>query len=233
MVRRSLAGMNWRRGLLLAGIHLAVAAAVIAMDGVRGSSLLRNEMREGVATLRNVAWQESDQVSFDLCHGGFVHYSDRPRDVIVKLANLPASAVSGWMRPCPARWSLAGLIESRYFNQQIRVNELTSVGFCLLISAQWLLVGGLPLSQPRHWFAEPGAFITLCTVIAACPVLLGAILSLVGTSPVDAAVAALDWFGQFVALFAAAAWFWWFGLLVWKILRAGWRLASGRSPAAA
>jgi hypothetical protein len=80
----------------------------------------------------------------------------------------------------------------------------------LLIAVQWTLVGGLPLIRPRRWWLEPGAFITICAVPAFVFVLI---------PPVEEAA-------LFPASFAALAWLWWFGLLVWKTVRFGWSLLA-------
>jgi len=47
--RSTLAGVNWRRGILLAGIHLAVAVPLIFMLEVRGE---RNVVRESAAAFQ-------------------------------------------------------------------------------------------------------------------------------------------------------------------------------------
>ncbi len=62
--------------------------------------------------------------------------------------------------------------------------------------------------QAKDWWAEPGAVITACTVI------WGAI----------ALIHAIDGAALLPALIALLAWVWWIGLLVWRILRGGWRL---------
>jgi hypothetical protein len=80
----------------------------------------------------------------------------------------------------------------------------------LLIAILWFLIGGFPLVRPRHWWWEPGAFITLCTLAAFVLVLIPGIREL---SP-------------FLMLFAVLAWLFWFGLLVWKALKLAWRLVG-------
>lgn len=76
-----------------------------------------------------------------------------------------------------------------------------------MIALQWFLVGAFPLSQPRNWWAEPGAFITVCTVIAFGILLIRPINDL----------------ARLPARLAMFAWFWWFALLVWKSIRFTWR----------
>jgi hypothetical protein len=82
----------------------------------------------------------------------------------------------------------------------------------MLIPIQWLLIGGFPLIHPRNWWAEPGAFITLWTLLAAVLVLVS------------------DWLYEFPLLFAAITWFWWFALLLLKPLRFLWRQLRQHFP---
>jgi hypothetical protein len=81
---------------------------------------------------------------------------------------------------------------------------------CAGVAFQWFLVGGFPLIRPRRWWWEPGAFITLCTVAAFALVLIPGVGTL----------------SRLPMPFALLAWLFWFGLLVWKGLRLGWRLAA-------
>jgi hypothetical protein len=88
------------------------------------------------------------------------------------------------------------------------------VALCILIVVQWLIIGSLPLIQPRRWWAEPGAFITTCTAIAACIAL----------------VPAIDGVARLPALIALFVWLLWFGLLAWKFLRFAWQSTVARVP---
>jgi hypothetical protein len=85
-------------------------------------------------------------------------------------------------------------------------------GLCLFIFMQWFLVGGFPLVRSQKWWADPGAFITACAVLA------GAI----------ALIPVVDGFAKLPALIAMLAYLWWFGLLVWKTLQFGWRMTTAR-----
>jgi hypothetical protein len=79
-----------------------------------------------------------------------------------------------------------------------------------LITLQWILAGAFPLIIPRHWWVEPGAFITCCTAVG-----YGFAL-----------VSSMQWLMPLPAFLAALAWLWWLGLLVWKTARFAWRLVT-------
>jgi hypothetical protein len=83
------------------------------------------------------------------------------------------------------------------------------VAMILLIALQWFLLGGFPLIKPSRWWAEPGIIITAGTV-------LSGLLVLIPKNELASVPMLLAWF----------AWPWWFGLPVWKTVRAGWRLAA-------
>jgi hypothetical protein len=87
---------------------------------------------------------------------------------------------------------------------------------CALVALEWFLVGGFPLIHPRRWWLEPGAFITVCTLIGTA---LAVIPYVAHVSVVSSWIAFL-------------AWFWWFGLLVWKLIRGTWRIVVRRPVAA-
>ena len=151
---------------------------------------------------------EGQAVGFDPC-AMWADYS--AVEQVAWFANLPAMAVSGWGQLCPPRWTLAGRLNVGYswFPSPATIPSHREVdwGFGLLIAVQWILVGAFPLTHPKRWWAEPGAFITCCTVIA---------LELVLIRPIEG-------LARLPALVAALAWFWWFGLLVWNGVRFGWK----------
>jgi hypothetical protein len=148
-------------------------------------------------------------ISFNPCaEGGFVDGPISPQDEVAGLANMPVALLTGWHEPCTTPGLLGSAVEKRL--HRTRISEIVILTIlCSLVALQWFLVGGFPLIQPRRWWLEPGAFITICTLV-------GAALALI---PYVGNVAAIP------ALLAALAWLWWFGLLVWKPLRWGWRTA--------
>jgi hypothetical protein len=221
--------MNWRRGLLLAGIHLAVALPVILMMEAKDAQFLQGRAESTAESQREDAprkpapanqapphedaAQESETDTFDPCKM-WVHYA--PQHYIVQLANFPAFVLTAWREECPARWSLSGMlgVGSTWWPTPLSLvwQKQVDLGLALLIAMQWFFIGGFPLARPRRWCWEPGVFITLCTVAAFVLVLI----------PVFGALSKLP------MLFAAVAWLYWFGLLLWKLLRLAWRLAARR-----
>jgi hypothetical protein len=107
--------------------------------------------------------------------------------------------------------SLGSVIETRF--HRTRGSEVLILAIlCVLVAIEWLFVGGFPLMQPRHWWLEPGAFITICT-------LMGTALA---TIPHVAHLSVIP------ATMAACAWIWWFGLLIWRAVQFGWRTTTAR-----
>ena len=118
-----------------------------------------------------------------------------------------ASAITGWVAPCPSRWTLAGILRAAHKSDGVHIEPLVASGMCALVPLQWFLVGGFPFIRPRKWWQEPGAFITLCTCAAFVLLLFARVWE----------------FYAVPALMAAFVWLYWFGLLVWKTLRSCWR----------
>jgi hypothetical protein len=221
--------MNWRRGLLLAGINLAVAVPMILMMEARDQkyALTQEEI------MAKAAWKDAPKppepptpepsqanseqaeqtVSFiPVPCSMWVHYS--VQETVLQSADLPSVALAGWGGDCPPRWSLAGRLREKmtwpptplWMETQRKIDA----GLCLFIAIQWFLIGGFPLVRTQKWWANPGSFITACAVLA------GAI----------ALIPVVDTFARLPALIAMLAWFWWFGLLVWKALQFGWRMTT-------
>jgi hypothetical protein len=199
--------MNWRRGLLLAGIHLAVAVPLIVWEEVEIEQNSKSLISNSTKTVQVDAPHEGETVSFRPC-SLWTEYS--PQFYIVRFANIPAFVLTGWQEECPPHWTLSGILHADLEHRTVESLRQVDIGFVVLIAMQWFLLGGFPLVRPRRWWWEPGAFITLCTLIAFAIVLI----------PVIGALAKLP------AFFAGLAWLWWLGLLVWKTLRSGWRLVT-------
>jgi len=217
----SLAAMNWRRALLLAGINLAVAVPMIWMMEARDQqNALTSE--EIMAKAPNVAAPKPPQpvtpeaspeqaeqtVSFNPC-SIWVHYPVQV--VVVQSADMPSLLLSGWEDDCPPHWSLAGRLRGNrswpptplWMETQRKIDA----GLCLFIAIQWFLMGALPLVRTRKRWAEPGVFITACSVLA------GAI----AMTPV------IDGLARLPASIAMLTWILWFGFLVGKALQFVWR----------
>jgi hypothetical protein len=218
--------MNWRRGLLLAGIHLAVAVPLIVMLEARDEAYMREHYgpprraAEGPAPTSASSGEEGQTIALDiidLCKMS-VHYP--PEQRVPTSVELPAAIISGWQQVCPPRWTLAGGLNVGYSWLQspstIPSRRKVDWGFGLLVAIQWFLVGGFPLTRPKRRWLEPGAFITICAVLAFGLVLISPIREL-SLLPASSAV---------------LAWFWWFGLLLWKCARSGLRFIASRRATA-
>ena len=171
--------MNWRRGLLLAGINLTVAVSMILMMEARDQkyALTQEEiMAKGAPRPPEPPTpkpapaspeQAEETVSFDPC-GMWVHYPVQV--VVVQAADMPSFALAGWEDVCPPHWSLAGRLRGKRTWPPTRLwletQRKIDAGLCLFIAIQWFLMGGLPLVRTRKWWADPGSFITACAVLA-------------------------------------------------------------------
>ena len=217
--------MNWRRGLLLAGINLAVAVPMILMMEARDQkySLNSEEIMAKSAVLDAPrppepptpdpanSEQAEEAVTFDLC-GALVNYPVQV--VVVQAVDMPSVVLAGWEFDCPPHWSLAGRLRGKmkwpptplWMETQRKIDA----GLYLFIAIQWFLVGGFPLVRNKKWWADPGAFISACAVLAG----------------VIALIPVVDGFAKLPALIAMLAWYWWFGLLIWRTLQFGWRMIT-------
>ena len=219
--------MNWQRGLLLAGINLAVAAPMILMMeasyqkyALTQDEIMAKTARDFIPKPTEPPTPEPDQakpeqagetVTFSPCEM-LAHYP--PQVVAVQAADMPSVALVGWEYVCPAQWSLAGRLRGKMTGPRtplwMETQRKIDAGLCLFIAVQWLLMGGFPLVRTRKWWADPGTFITACAAAA------GAI----------ALIPVVDDLARLPALIAGLAWLWWFGLLVWKALQFGWRMTT-------
>ena len=213
-----LSAMNWRRGLLLAAIHLVIAGTLLAWNESEYWRYLKSEgLGPSHAHFVVVAFQEDQSISFRPCNEGvFIDDWFSPSFRVGGLANLPVALITGWHTPCTTPSYLGSIVESRF--HRTRISEvLNIVILCILVSIEWLLVGGFPLIRIRFWWLEPGVFITICTLVGTA---LAVIPRTASVSVVPASVAEL-------------AWLWWVSLLVWTGLRSGWRMVKrSRLPAA-
>jgi len=149
----TLAPMNWRRGLLLAGIHVAIAGFLVYMYEDADANFLRiSSERRGVYSPL-ARW---------------VDYS--PFDVAVRTANLPAQVLTGWRIDSPRRWTLSGLVHPSAVVQtssDLDVNRFVDLVFCVLIGVQWFLIGVF-LTRGQLWWRHLGLLVTISVVGAAC-----------------------------------------------------------------
>ncbi|MGA1983436.1 MAG: hypothetical protein ABSG84_13345 [Acidobacteriaceae bacterium] len=213
--------MNWRRGILLAAINLAVAVPLIVSLEMRDATAMRERKQPTPSSTatetapagpNQALGPKNEVVSFNPC---WMTYELSPREKLVVFANLPVIALTDWRAPCPARWTLAGVLKAGDWTSGpsfLAKRREVDVGLLFLIALQWFLLGAFPIKGPRKW-REPGMFITICSAIAAVLLFIPQIQGLAGLP----------------ALFILLAWFWWLGLLVWKLARSTWKRAARNS----
>ena len=214
--------MNWRRGFLLAGIHLVVAVGLLTWDeSFYWRSLTSEQLVTRPARLQLSALQVEEQtITFNPCADDGVEDGEMsPHARILGTANLPVALLTGWHQPCKSpspldsmvERSLSSKVEKRFHRTRSSETLILAI-LCLLVAVEWLFVGGLPLIRPRRWWLEPGAFITILTLA----------LTALATIPHEANLS-----GN-LSLISACVWLWWFGFLVWKTFQYGWRSTAGR-----
>ena len=144
--------MNWRRGVLLAGIHLAIAGFLVYMYEDTDADFLRISSERHTIYTPLARW---------------VDYS--PFDIAVRTANLPAQVLTGWRIDSPRRWALSGLVHTSAVVQtssDLDVQRVVDIAFCVLIAVQWFLIGAF-LTRGR-WWRDPGLLVTIFVLSAAC-----------------------------------------------------------------
>jgi len=220
--------MYWRRGLVLAGIHLAVAVPLILWLGAMDTQALRDREQSVAAADSKTAPRKHAPVVAVPAQKGESEAQDRcamnvdypPQETIARYSEMPAFILTGWRMDCPTPWSLSGRLQlfgwQPRSESSIAQQHQVDLYFCLLIAIQWILVGGFPLARPGESFAEPGVLITACMVIAFAMVFIPPLKGL----------------AQLPALIASFFWLWWVSLLIWAGLRAGWRLVMPRKTQA-
>jgi hypothetical protein len=222
--------MNWRRGLLLAGIHLAVAVPLIIWQEARDWPYLHTEWKPAQRpVLPPPAPQEDGTVTFSPCG---MWRSIPARTNVLVIGELPASVAVGIGEDCPPIWTVTGALRAALDTPPFRSNRTAEVSiaasFCVLIAVQWVLLGAFPFVHPDRWWLEPGAFITACSVAS------GALLLVVGAFylAISGSLAGADRFPSSLANLPAFAsflcWLYWICLLVWKMFRTAWRLTVRR-----
>ena len=201
----NLARMNWRRGILLAGINLAVALGLMVWLERPYWPWIRSRPAEATAA-------ETDQIEqygdlFNPClKGGVIDRGESPQELIVGADNLPVTLFTLGHEPCSTPAGIDRILENHF--GRTRKSEFISIAtFCGGAAIQWLLVGAFPLVRPRRWWLEPGALITVCTVSGAA----------------FAFIPYVSFFSRILAVLIGLAWLWWFGLLVWNGVRLGWK----------
>ena len=220
--------MNWRRGLLLAAINVAIAAPLLSWQVANRLAALKTvSQHRASSTFQLVAFQEQDSdqtVAFDPCQ--MWYYID-PVEWLPSRVNLPVAIVTGWPDPCPARWMLFSILQSGQKHNTRGLYISMVAGFSILAAIQWWLVGSFPLRRPKRWWGEPGAFITACACSGGIPVLIfAAIHYWIEGNEFARTPEPISAWAALTGVLALLAWLWWLALLIWKAPRHTWRLAA-------
>jgi hypothetical protein len=197
--------MQWRRGLLLAGIHVVVAAAMFVQVESAAWPMIKANTERNTA-LRPPAPPEEGTVAFYPCDGTWLLLTP-PEEKIVGFANLPVALLTGWHQPCTSYSGLTAIVESQLGTSTCASEITISIILCVLVFIQWFMVGGFPIVRPRRWWLEPATLITICTLVSIFLVVVPVIREF---SIAPMAVALL-------------AWLYWFVMWVWNTFRFGWR----------
>jgi len=158
--------MNSRRGLLLAGINLAIATPGVVRESMQfwqytGGDTARSQS----SRVEYVVFQENVPISLDPCNWLDIGHSRLIE--VGGFANLPTTLMTGWHDPCLTKTPLGRLVRRVVGARNHPAEVVDCVCLATLLCIQWLLVGGIPLVRPNRWWLEPGAFITTLAAIAA------------------------------------------------------------------
>jgi hypothetical protein len=206
--------MNWRRGLLLAAIHLAVAVPLILWVEARDLRFSRPDPERKPVEMAAQTTDETKETALimDPC-GMIIDYPPQIR--ILHFDNYPALVVTGWQLDCAPNWSISKRLHVNYlwtaFRSELPVRTRIDWCFGSFIVIEWFFVGAFPLILTKRWWLEPGAFITVCTVIA-----FGIV-----------AVPGIEELALLPLILAGFAWLWWFGLLLWIPAHRAWQSTVG------
>ncbi|WP_348264554.1 hypothetical protein P8935_08475 [Telmatobacter sp. DSM 110680] len=206
--------MKWRRGLLLAGVHLLIATASFVRDEVSFWHWIRGAgLPPEIPHVRLAAFQE-EQFPDNVCDSGIYDSGPSPLAQVAATASLPLAVAFGWHSPCMPQiqrsW-ITNRMEGIFGGNTRRAEIAIDAFLCSGVLVQWMLVGGFPLIRPRRWWLEPSVLITLFTV-------LGTALTF---------LAHLHELFRFAMLIVALLWLWWFSLLLWIPIHKGWQSTVG------
>jgi hypothetical protein len=209
--------MKVRRGLLLAGIHVAVAAGLLLSLEV---NTLRSEKQPQALNLIPAAYQEEGgTVTFSACD---LWYHIRWQGRVLALSEFPAFFLSGYGEICPARWTVAGVLGIGPRSHSARQQAYSVAGLLALIAIQWILIGSFPLAHPRRWWEEPGALNTLCTVVTVPLIAIGLVLQSTALPGREYVLIGMGLLTAPLMLVVGLTWPLLLALFVWRLARGGW-----------
>jgi hypothetical protein len=222
--------MRLRRGLFYAALHLGVTVGLVYWQEAPFWDYIptvptapRSVPHEMAAQTEDDAPSE-DRAPVNPCEAAAV--SERPissQEKILAVDNLPIALITGWHLPCSVPSRLDKLIQARYgFTQTAEL--VTGRLIAALALVLWFFVGAYPLMRKRfrHWYTEPGLFMTLCTLVS---MLVLGIAWAISRIQSDLAPPVADVVNQVAALpmvFVLVGWVWWVGLFFytrWKAMR--------------
>ena len=205
-VQSTLAPMNWRRGLVLAGIHLAMVVPTLVREEARFWQYTNTEVSSRISPhVERVLFQEGQALDLDPCHWHDIGFSRSTE--VEGFANLPTALLTGWHDSCLTKTSL-GKVVRRFVGRRNHAAEIADcICLALLVFIQWFLIGAFPLVRPKSWWLEPGAFITITACVGVAIALLPSVSSL----------------ARIPALLAGLAWLWYFALLLWIPVHHAWQ----------
>ncbi len=185
--------MRWRRGLLLAVIHLCLAVPLVVHEALEIWPYLRVERMSPEE-------EASNDILWDVC--GTLDSWPSARVTLTQASNLPAFGLSAWGRPCHSRFTIAALAERFYGEGTRKAETLLLCGVIVLIAVQWVLMGSLSVAPPGHRWIEPA------WLIAGCAVVGNTFAFSARLQPIAGSLAALIW----------ALWLLWMGLAIAKLV---------------
>lgn len=222
--------MNWRRGLIFASIHVAIAIVLVAVELVPRYETEKNDAGSTQPSIVLAAYQEEGG-TVDFAPACNLWRSISLSEKVLMVFELPAVILSGWGEFCPARWTTAGLIGIDNRHHSLALETELSAALCGLIGLQWILLGGMPLVKPRKWWLEPGACNTASICIGLVLLLIGYCLTLIPLSGSENALTAFGLLAVPFLLLAFLTWFAWPVLIIGRIARFSWRLTTkNRKP---
>ncbi len=217
--------MNWARGLKFAGIHLAIAIPLIASEEIPRwlTEKIHSEVHKNSVVLAAFQEEPSTVEFTPICNEW---RSISSAEKLLSVAETPALILSGWNSDCPARWTSAGILGIDIRHHSLKQRLASDFSFCCLIAIQWILLGGLPLVNPRRWWLEPGAANTALTVVGVPLVLICAGLAPSDFPKSDGIAAVFGLVAVLGLLLILSTWLAWLGLIAERLVRFGWQAAT-------
>lgn len=191
--------MNWRRGILFAGINVLVASSVLIWNESNSWQYIRTDQN------RPVLLPSPDPAMgeyFNPCEGWIWDGPMPPNQTILAFSDLPVGMITGGHEPCNSPTKLDRMVQTRY-GKTHKSEVLTLIILCSAIAVQWFLLGAFPVNHPKRWWLEPGALITVCTPAVA-------VLAFIPESVLPKTA---------LSFLALTVWAYWLGAPAWLLFR--------------